>query len=397
MPIPTGGSPLTLTRPPSDEQANSAIRTVTPGRRPGTPSAERKRRQRERDRGALLFQRDDWQLFLDPATLPQKAGCQPANLRQIVLREVVDNALDEGARATLRQDGDTWIIDDDGPGLDPAEVPRLFAVNRPLLSRKRRRLPLRGMLGNGLRVVVGAVAASEGSLAVETRGHRLTLAIDTATGTTQVIDDQSVPFKPGLSVYITLGPALPRHGERDDGRLARDAIAIASHGKDYRGPSSPWWYSPRDLHLLMQQVTPADTTVGRLCRELGFPLDDDRIARQLNRDDAAAILNRLRQDTRPVEPKSLGSIGPAIFGDDFSYACHTGFTRGAGAEIPYVVEAWAHCERPEKRGNGDASVRLFLNRTPSTATILANSLSGGIGVKGCGLWRCHPGSALRQL
>ena len=40
---------------------------------------------------------------------------------------------------------------DNGPGLDPADVPRLFAVNRPLLSSKRRRLPLRGMLGNGLK------------------------------------------------------------------------------------------------------------------------------------------------------------------------------------------------------------------------------------------------------
>ncbi len=37
-------------------------------------------------------------------------------------------------------------------------------------------MPLRGMLGNGLRVVMGAVAASDGWLAIETRGHRLTLA-----------------------------------------------------------------------------------------------------------------------------------------------------------------------------------------------------------------------------
>ena len=89
--------------------------------------------ERQRDQ-ALLFERDDWRLFVDPATLPQKAGCQPANLRQIVLREIVDNALDAGADATLERDGGAWVISDDGPGLDPADVPRLFAVNRPLLS-----------------------------------------------------------------------------------------------------------------------------------------------------------------------------------------------------------------------------------------------------------------------
>jgi hypothetical protein len=128
----------------------------------GTPAAERKRQQRARER-TLLFEREDWRLFLDPATLPQKAGCQPEHVRKLVLRELVDNALDAGAHATLERDGETWIIADDGPGLDPDDVPRLFSVNRPLLSSKCQRLPLRGMLGNGLRVVVGAVAASDGS------------------------------------------------------------------------------------------------------------------------------------------------------------------------------------------------------------------------------------------
>ena len=98
----------------ASEQAESPTRTVTSNRRAGTPPAERKRRQRARER-ALMFERDDWTLFLDPATLPQKAGCQPSDLRQIVLREVVDNALDAGAHVTLQQHEDTWIIaDSDG-------------------------------------------------------------------------------------------------------------------------------------------------------------------------------------------------------------------------------------------------------------------------------------------
>ncbi len=42
-----------------------------------------------------------------------------------------------------------------------------------------------------------------------------------------------------------------------------------------------------------------------------------------------------------------------------------------GAEIPFVVEAWAECERPEKRGEGSATLQLLLNRTPSAAAILA--------------------------
>ena len=51
----------------------------------------------------------------------------------------------------------------------------------------------------------------------------------------------------------------------------------------------------------MQQVTPADTTVARLCRDLGFELDDERVARQLERGDVAAVLERLRQGSKPID------------------------------------------------------------------------------------------------
>jgi hypothetical protein len=44
--------------------------------------AERQRRHRVREQ-ALLFERDDWRLFIDPATLPEKAGCQPGDLRRL--------------------------------------------------------------------------------------------------------------------------------------------------------------------------------------------------------------------------------------------------------------------------------------------------------------------------
>jgi Histidine kinase-, DNA gyrase B-, and HSP90-like ATPase len=281
-------------------------RAVT-SRRPGTPAAERKRQQRERDRG-LVYQREDWQLFLDPSTLSQKAGCQPEDLRCIVLREIVDNALDAGADAVLHHISDTWVVVDNGPGLDPADVPRLFSVNRPLISSKLRRLPLRGMLGNGLRVVMGAVAASGGWIVVETRGHRITLAVDMATGMTIVASDKAAPVTAGMIVSLRFGPDLRSHG-MEGGGLARDAISIAGFGKRYNGPSSPWWYGPRDLHQLMQQVMRADTTVARVCRDLGLTLEDDLPARELSRDDALTVLNGLRERSNPVPPERLGMIG----------------------------------------------------------------------------------------
>jgi hypothetical protein len=148
------------------QHAESPAATVTPPSG-GTPAAERKRQQRERERLARqppFFERTDWSLFINPRTLSQKAGCQPADIRRLVLRELIDNALDAGANATVERIPEGWCVTDDGPGLNPVDVPRLFSVNRTLQSSKQLRLPTRGMVGNGLRVVMGAVAAFGGAL-----------------------------------------------------------------------------------------------------------------------------------------------------------------------------------------------------------------------------------------
>ena len=154
----------------------------------------------------LMFERTDWHLFLDRSTLPQKAGCQPCELGRVVLKELVDNALDTGANVTLDPTacGRGYIIRDDGPGIEPASVPKLFAVNRPLRSSKLQRLPLRGMLGNGLRVVMGVVAALGGAISVTSRGHRLTLAVDPVSGQTIVAEHEPIPEAPGTTVAIAL-------------------------------------------------------------------------------------------------------------------------------------------------------------------------------------------------
>jgi len=94
-----------------------------------------------------MFERADWTLFVRHETLPQKAGCGPDQIGRVVLKEAVDNALDTGADVRIQKIFSGYRIIDNGPGIDPEDVPRLFAVNRPLLSSKLKWLPLRGMLG----------------------------------------------------------------------------------------------------------------------------------------------------------------------------------------------------------------------------------------------------------
>ena len=144
--FPLGAPPVTPFAA-APEHAQSPPATVTSG----TPAAERKRQQRERERLAkrqTYFSRTDWSLFLNPRTISQKAGCQSGDLRKLALRELVDNGADAGAKVIIYPEGDGWIISDDGPGLDPDDVPHLFSVNRTLVSSKQLRLPTRGRRRN---------------------------------------------------------------------------------------------------------------------------------------------------------------------------------------------------------------------------------------------------------
>jgi hypothetical protein len=350
-------------------------------------AAERKRRQRERERSAaLLYARDDWELFLDIGTLPQKAGAQPRDLPTLVLKELTDNALDTGASnvtlsKALRGAVLGYVISDDGPGIEPSIVPKLFTVNRPLLTSKLRRLPLRGMLGNGLRVVAGAVAASQGALVVETRGHRLTLQIDDTTGLTTVADDEPVAPIPGTVVHVALASGLRFRG--DEHLIMLRAISIARSGKIYSGASSPHWFSVKDLHRLFQCVERATTTVGEVVADLGFSLFDDRRARDLSRDEVAEVLTQLQREIPPVSAEALGYIGPNAFAS--SYAIKAGMASLSGANIPFVIEAWAVCNHGEGRGENKAEIALWLNRSPSFAEIAGAIYGGALFLKGCGI------------
>lgn len=119
------------------------------------------------------IEREDWTLFASLDTLSQKAGVPVEKLRRLVLKELVDNALDAAGVAAVAdmRDG-RYVTDDDGAGIDgePEHIARLFSIKRALVSEKLWRRPSRGALGNGLRVVAGALIGSGGGrLIVTTR------------------------------------------------------------------------------------------------------------------------------------------------------------------------------------------------------------------------------------
>lgn len=345
-----------------------------------------------------MFEREEWTLFRTLGTIGQKAGVELTRLRRLVLKELADNALDAGANCTVGElEIGRYYVEDDGPGLPggPDDVAKLFSIRRPLTSSKLLRLPTRGAVGNGLRVVAGAVLASGGKLTVWTQ-NRVHLLSPQDDGITAV-ESEAADCPTGTRIEITFGERLAL----DDNGLAwaRQAIAFGN-ANIYRGKTSAHWFDAEAFHELCKSageltvrklVELFDGCAGRKAGELAADFQGRR-ANDLSRDEAAELLILMRDASRPVSAKRLGRVGrdnPALTG---AYACADGVFEqrtgrgGLSAEIPFIVEAWAtHSERPQ--------LSIAVNRTPIASDLSLYrhpSDKGAYIVKGCGLLHSFP-------
>lgn len=337
----------------------------------------------------LKFERADWTSFRTIEGLQQKAGVAASKLRRLVLKELADNALDTGASARVGElpDGG-YFVEDDGPGIDgsPKEIARLFSIARPMISTKLLRLPTRGALGNGLRVVAGAVLASEGTLAVITKNRRIRLRPE-RDGTTTIVSTKAVKFPTGTGVEISFGSAIP---EADDALYWAKIAILMRGGQAYAGKSSPFWYDVPQFHELLSASgkTPVRELIANLDGCTGGQASEivaaagmaRKLCAEVSREQARKLLVAARAYARPVTPRQLGAVGRDVFRND-AYAIASGvvtFGTEPRAEIAFVVEAWVH----------PASAMLLtvcVNRTPVSGDIYARRDKREIDIFGCGL------------
>jgi hypothetical protein len=343
----------------------------------------------------LKFERPDWTAFRTIEGLQQKAGVPQHRLLPLVLKELTDNALDEGGKVQVGKlpNGGGFFVEDAGRGIDgtPAEIARLFSISRPLVSTKLIRLPTRGALGNGLRVVAGAVLAASGRLIVVTRNRRIELK-PLYDGTTAVVRTTEVDSPIGTRIEVSFGPALPA----DPAALAWAQLACQlARGKVYAGRSSPWWYDPAQFQELLyasgmrpvrEVIAELDGCTGATAGMIVATAKLNRaISNAITREQATTLLEAARRYARPVTAERLGAVGAGAFGDT-AYAQTTGIASfGAGAplaaEVPFVVEVWAQ----KIQGKIDTRLTVCVNRTPVTGEIYAARDKRDIDAFGCGL------------
>jgi hypothetical protein len=319
-----------------------------------------------------MFTREDWELFRSLQTLTQKAGISRDHLGALVAKELVDNALDavEGrddanVRVGYLSD-DAFYVEDDGDGIDPAQLHVLFSIRRPMTSTKLLRLPTRGALGNGLRVVAGAVLASGGNLIVYTRGQAMQLVPQDSGETLPTVC--GTYDGPGTRVEVKLGNGLV---DKNTLAFAESAIDLR-RGDTYKGKTSPHWYDADTFYELGQAagsiyvrdlIGNFDGCTGTRAGEIadGF---QGRACNTLTRDEALILLKRARAVSRPVKAARLGKVGD-IFSNgsyasgEFIYKIDGGRS-GISCEIPLIVEAWVFPEM-------DAGFDISINKTPALA------------------------------
>jgi DNA topoisomerase 6 subunit A-like protein len=341
------------------------------------------------------FERPDWTMFRSVGTLSQKAGVSAGRLRRLVLKELTDNALDAGAEVEVGDDeydhGIIYSVRDYGPGIDgtPADIARMFSINRPMASSKLWRMPQRGALGNGLRVVAGAVAASDGWLRVTTRNQRMVLTPQEDGST--AVESEAIHFPVGTLIEIVLGSEIPD----DDHALswARGAIEM-SRGSVYTGRTSPHWYDGDAFFDILQATDrPVREFIANLDGCSGARAGDvagqfkGRACDSLSRNEAVGLLMLARSLSKPVRPERLGAIGPM---SDFSgYGCRKDSFAVGGrspeAAIPFVVEAWATPVRTSSVRPDRHRSQMFINRTPITGKFTTHFEKGEMMLWGCGL------------
>jgi hypothetical protein len=340
----------------------------------------------------LKFERADWTSFRTVEGLQQKAGVPADQLRRLVLKEIADNSLDCAAENVdvdeLPNGG--YVIEDDGPGIDgtPKDIARLFSINRPMLSTKLWRMPnKRGALGNGLRVVAGAVIASDGSLVVSTHDQRITLRPEW-DGNTTVVKVEPVDFPRGTRVEISFGEKMPP--DEDALEWAKQAVKLGSEGTFYGGKTSPYWYDVDHFHELLsacdasvrEVVAELDGCTGAKAGEIVDAAGLSRVfCKEVTQAQAKKLLQTARLYAKPVTPQRLGAIGPDAFPTS-EYARSFGELHDAEKQIPFVVEAWA------KYSDIFEDTDLFgvyVNRTPVTGDINAFREGRKINFQGCGL------------
>jgi hypothetical protein len=330
------------------------------------------------------------------SNLPQRAGVGHTRIRQLVLKELVDNGLDEMDRVgdpgkvTLTQDGPhAYTVTDLGRGFDgdDEDIAYRFSFGKDASSSKQWRKPTRGCVGNGLRVIVASVASGGGRIIVKTQDRQITLR-PRLDGTTAVEQSEPIEWTVGAAITVEIDPAYPANSYTFS--WAKTAVILAGQSKmPFARKPSPRWLDADHIAFNMLAAIGPGRTLRWFCDQLdrcsargvsaqvSQVFGKGKMCQDMTKAEASELLAMLQSFAAPVKPKQLGPMGEHSWCHRNlvdGYACMEGvFQMGVHepcAEVPFLVECWSGTLEPDvDNEDGEyypvCNVGLTINRSPA--------------------------------
>lgn len=160
--------------------------------------------------------------FLKVDELTKLTGMSRGEFVQVVVKELMDNALDAAEMTDTDPDITVYVaftdddesltisVTDNGPGFPAASVGKILDFSSRTSSKAKFRTPTRGFQGNALMTVIGIAAVTGGHpVIIESEGTRHTLAAELVGERVRKIHDP-VPgaAQRGTTVTVTLDTVL---------------------------------------------------------------------------------------------------------------------------------------------------------------------------------------------
>jgi len=313
--------------------------------------------------------------FLSEKELRLQTGCDPADWPALLLKELIDNALDACENSGILPEIEVELADDylevrdNGPGLPRQILESSLDYSVRASDKSYYVSPSRGQLGNALKCVWAVpfvLNEGEGSVEVETAGilHRVTVSVDHIRQAPRITLDSSNPSncKNGTIMRVLWGPSasyvksfktadfykdllldfalfnphasLRMRGWAGDLNLERTDPGF----RKWRpcDPTSPHWYDDENLRFLiaayLNDSERKDWTVRKFVSEFaglsgsakqkavtdraglaGTKLADLVIGDELDSDSIEVLLEAMQNESREIKPKVLGLIGEDHF------------------------------------------------------------------------------------
>jgi hypothetical protein len=231
--------------------------------------------------------------FCSPKELANQTGYAAKDWPLVILKELIDNALDACEEGGVTPVVDIMVSDDgiavadNGPGIAPETVANILDFTSRTSSREAYVSPTRGAQGNAIKTLLAmpfALDGQHGEVAIETQGvrHRITFSIDpirqeprivrvceaslVKNGTRvmvswpslacSILDDAQADFLRIAEDYTWVNPHLTLSVTRD--RLDCDPVEWTVTATDLAwrkwrpsDPTSPHWYDEARLARLV--------------------------------------------------------------------------------------------------------------------------------------------------